>query len=62
MPASGRNVSASVPVISVCAGSCTSAANSAVAAGRIEMHRRFVEQQQRRETARLGDQRGVARG
>ena len=30
------------------------------AAVRIEMHRRFVEQQHRREAARLGDQRGMA--
>ena len=57
MPASGRNVSASVPVIRVCAGSAASAANKRGAAVGIEVHRRFVEQQQRREAARLGDQR-----
>ncbi len=60
MPASGRNVSASVPVISVCAGSCTRAREQRRAAVGIEMHRRFVEQQHRREAARLGDQRGMA--
>ena len=57
---SGQKMSASVPVTRVCAGSRSSASNSASAAVRVQVHRRLVQQQQRGEAARLGDQRGVA--
>ena len=58
--AAGAKVSASVPVSSACAGSRARAANSAARRSGSRCTQRLVEQQQRREAARLGDQRGVA--
>ncbi len=57
---SGRKTSRSAAVRNACAGRRRRAANSASPPLGVQMHGRFVEQQQRRSAARLGEQRGMA--